>query len=133
MSVYESILGNDKEDLRAQCENWSGLVENHFSVKTEITFDRLKEYFVSNNFQTILPLVFSLFKLYLTLPISNASSERSFSSMKFLKSYLRNTMEQVRLSSLAVLYIEKESAKNFVLNDVINEFAQLKKRRWLLT
>ena len=38
--------------------------------------------------------------LYLTLPVTVASAERSFSKLKLIKTYLRSTMCQVRLSSL---------------------------------
>ena len=44
----------------------------------------------------------------LTIPVTVASAERSFSKLKLIKSYLRSTMSQDRLSGLAILPIEKE-------------------------
>ncbi|GFT16091.1 hypothetical protein TNCV_3316161 [Trichonephila clavipes] len=44
----------------------------------------------------------------LTVPVSTASAERSFSKLKLIKTYLRSTMSQVRLSALSVLSIEAE-------------------------
>ncbi|XP_053949386.1 uncharacterized protein LOC128857663 [Anastrepha ludens] len=43
----------------------------------------------------------------ITLPVSIASSERSFSKLKLIKNYLRSTMSQERLSNMAILSIEK--------------------------
>ena len=41
--------------------------------------------------------------LYLTLPVTVASAERSFSELKLIKAFLTSTISQVRLSSLAIL------------------------------
>ena len=42
------------------------------------------------------------------MPATNAISERSFSAMHQIKTYLRSTMTQVRLNSVMVLHIHKE-------------------------
>jgi hypothetical protein len=42
----------------------------------------------------------------MTIPISVASAERSFSKLQLIKNYLRSTMSQERLSGLATLSIE---------------------------
>jgi len=53
--------------------------------------------------------------LYLTLPVTVASAERSFSKLKLIKTFLRSTMSQVRLSSLAILSIESRPWKTWTL------------------
>ena len=68
-------------------------------------------------------------KLFLTICVSVSSCERSFSKLKLIKSYLRSTMGQERLSGLAVLSIENEATKNIDFDDVINDFAALKARK----
>lgn len=52
-------------------------------------------------------MVFEIFKIFLTIPTSTASCERSFSCLWRLKTFLRTTMGQERLSSLGLLQIEK--------------------------
>ena len=47
------------------------------------------------------PYLFLCLKLYLTVAVSIASCERSFSKLKLIKSYLRSTMGESRLSALA--------------------------------
>ncbi|XP_019175777.1 PREDICTED: zinc finger MYM-type protein 1-like, partial [Ipomoea nil] len=48
------------------------------------------------------------YRILLTIPITVASAEGSFSKLKLLKSYLRSSMLQERLSGLALISIENE-------------------------
>ncbi|XP_068240067.1 uncharacterized protein [Palaemon carinicauda] len=50
-----------------------------------------------------------LLQLYLCMFVTNCTGERSFSKLKLLKNYLRNTMVQNRLSSLTLLSIEHKN------------------------
>lgn len=43
----------------------------------------------------IFPNIFVLLKILCTLPVSTATPERSFSSLKRVKTYLRNNMKEV--------------------------------------
>ncbi|XP_023224120.1 uncharacterized protein LOC111628369 [Centruroides sculpturatus] len=70
-----------------------------------------------------------LLRIYLTLPISNASGERSFSVLKRVKNYLRNSLSESKLNSLAVLYIEQNALDNINYDEIIDNFAELKTRK----
>lgn len=76
------------------------------------------------------PGIYVAVKTLLTYPVSTCVAERSFSSMKRLKTPLRNTMSEDRLSSLSVLHIHKH--KELDVNEVISEFARRKNRRLAL-
>ena len=62
--------------------------------------------------------------LIVVMLATNASSERSFSTMKRLKTYLRSTMGQTRLNHLMILNIYKEILDCMDLTAVANEFVQ---------
>ena len=47
----------------------------------------------------LLSQVVLLMKLILVMPATNATSERSFSALRRIKTYLRSTMKQERLNS----------------------------------
>ncbi|XP_025411006.1 uncharacterized protein LOC112683956 [Sipha flava] len=84
--------------------------------------------------QDIYPQVTKLCQLVLTIPSTTASSERSMSTLKRIKTFLRNTMTNDRLSSLSSLAIEKnllgDMAKDpTFVDNVIDEFADKKDRR----
>ncbi|XP_066340512.1 uncharacterized protein [Miscanthus floridulus] len=46
------------------------------------------------------------YRVLLTIPVTVASTERSFSKLKLLKTYLRSTMTQERLNDLAIIALE---------------------------
>ncbi len=55
-----------------------------------------------------LPNLNTIFRILLTMPVSGASCERSFSTLRRLKDWLRNRMTNDRLSSLALLNIHQD-------------------------
>ena len=57
------------------------------------------------------------------------TAERSFSGLKRIKSYLRSSIKQERLSSLTVINLENENLELIDLEEVIDEFASYKDRR----
>jgi len=60
-------------------------------------------------------------------------TERSFSRLKLLKTYLRSIMTEDRLSNLAIFSIESNIAQTIDFdNVVISKFPLMKKRRKLL-
>ncbi|KAK7126000.1 hypothetical protein R3I93_021393 [Phoxinus phoxinus] len=70
--------------------------------------------------------------LFLTIPVTVASAERSFSKLKLIKNYLRSTMSQNRLSGLAILSIENTRSRELNTSDIVDEFAERKARRMQL-
>ena len=58
--------------------------------------------------------------------MSNASGERSFSALKRVKYYLRNTMTEDKLNSMSLLYIEQEVLSEMDTTKIIDDFARKK-------
>uniref|UniRef100_A0A8R7VDC5 HAT C-terminal dimerisation domain-containing protein n=1 Tax=Triticum urartu TaxID=4572 RepID=A0A8R7VDC5_TRIUA len=75
------------------------------------------------------PNVSIAYRILLTMPVTVASAERSFSKLKLLKNYLRSTMSQERLNGLAICCVEKDVLDNIDLDTVINDFASKNARR----
>jgi hypothetical protein len=55
------------------------------------------------------PLIYNLLKIVATFPLSTASAERFFSTLKRLNTYLRNTIGQERLTGLTLLNIYRDA------------------------
>jgi hypothetical protein len=62
------------------------------------------------------------YRVLLTIPVTVASAERSFSKLKLLKSYLRSTMLQQRLTDLAQISLESELLEKIEYERIIEEF-----------
>jgi hypothetical protein len=69
------------------------------------------------------------YRILLTIPMTAASTEQSFSKLKLLKSYLHNTMTQERLNGLATIEIENDILEKIKYEDIIEEFISKNSRR----
>lgn len=78
---------------------------------------------------TFMSEVITLLKLILVAPATNATSERSFSALRRLKTYLRSTMTQERLNHCAVLHVTKEECDKLSMVDIAREFVSAKEHR----
>ena len=70
------------------------------------------------------PSLLKLLQITQTIAVSTAECQRSFSALKRIKTYLRSTMSNDRLSNLAILSIEKDLSKNISL-EVVEEFSRI--------
>ncbi|XP_071700044.1 uncharacterized protein [Rutidosis leptorrhynchoides] len=77
----------------------------------------------------IFPNVLLAYNILLTVPVTVASAERSFSKLKLLKNYLRSTMTQERLNGLAIISIENRFLSNVDYDKLIEVFASKNARR----
>lgn len=67
--------------------------------------------------------MFIAYRILLTISVTVASVERSFSQLKLLKTYMRSTMLQDRLNGLAMIAIENELLESVEFEDLIDDFA----------
>ena len=61
--------------------------------------------------------------------VSNSTGERSFSKLKLVKKYLRNSLTQDKLSGSALLSLESSLLKEIYQERIINIFSTNKKRK----
>ncbi|KAM1817982.1 hypothetical protein ACFX11_002211 [Malus domestica] len=75
------------------------------------------------------PTASTAYRILLTVLVTVASVERSFSKLKLLKSYLRSTMLQERLNGLALISIESGFLDKIDYEGLIDDFATKNARR----
>ena len=69
------------------------------------------------------------YQILLTLPVSSAGVERSFSKLAYIKSKLRTTMGQERLESLMFTAIEKDILVSLPRERLVSKFTAEANRR----
>jgi hypothetical protein len=79
--------------------------------------------------RVMLAAVENLLKLILTLPATNAVSERSFSALRRVKTYLRSSMLQPRLNHAMLTHVHKARVDAVDGNDVLREYVLTRPNR----
>jgi len=105
-------------------------VQGQYKKTTVIDVVELAAFLIVKNYSLLptFPDLYTAFLLFLTLPVTVATAERSFSKLKLIKTYLRNTMQQDWLSGLAILSIENAVALELDVSKIIDDFANRKAR-----
>jgi len=78
------------------------------------------------------PYIYVSLRMLLCTPVGNCSTERSFSCLTRIKTYLRSSTSEEMLNYLAIMNIEADITTNIQFDDVIQEFATLQSRRKIL-
>ena len=78
--------------------------------------------------QPAFPEVFTFFCATLTIPVSSANAECSFSALKHIKTYLQSTMCEDCLTNLLIIPIERGLSKNLDYDKFIDAFASVIRR-----
>ena len=84
---------------------------------------------ISSAQRALLSEICIIAKLILVMPSTNAVSERSFSALRRVKTYLRSTMKQTRLNHLMILHVHKDITDSLNLNDIGNKFVRCSEHR----
>jgi len=95
------------------------------SIKQLANMLIVENYALSSGFTDVV----TAFLLCLTVRVTVASAERSFSKLKLIKNYLRSTMGQERLCRLALLSIEASRAKSIDVDQVIQHSTEMKAQK----
>ncbi|XP_008235741.1 PREDICTED: uncharacterized protein LOC103334540 [Prunus mume] len=122
---------HEKIGLRRQLQHFESDVVRLPEFKNLSTISDLSQWMVTTRRSTTYPLVYRVVVLVLTLPVSTATAERSFSAMRIVKTRLRNKMEDEFLTDSLIMYIEREIAEKFSVDSIIDGFRDMKERRVL--
>ena len=111
--------------LCAVCLNLQTLAANYNGEKHSLS--DIFEYFCGLGPEVeLMREALKLVKILLIIPATNVTSERSFSALRRVKSYLRSDMKQSRLNHLITCNIYKEQLDQLDLKAIANTFVQRK-------
>jgi len=101
----------------------TGNLEHKMGIKTVTSISTVCQLFETCKFPKImLGEVHNLLKLYLCIPVSSATAERTFSALRRVKSYLRSTMSQERLNNLILLNTHKDLLDEICIEHIAKDF-----------
>ena len=132
--LVEKFYPQDFEDhekmrLKRQLQHLYNEVIRLPEFKALITISEMAQWLVKTRRSVTYQLVYKVVLLVLTLPVSTATAERAFSSMKIVKTRLRNKMEDDFLTDSLIMYIEKEIVEKFDIDSIIDDFHDMQERR----
>ncbi|XP_030949699.1 zinc finger protein 862-like [Quercus lobata] len=125
----QDFTEQEQELLESQLQHYELDVIKHPDFQNMSTIFELCRGLKISGKSKIYFLIDRLIHLVLTLPVSTATTERAFSTMKLLKTRLRNRIEDELLADNMIVYIEKEIAGNFTVEMIMDEFYSMKNRR----
>ena len=105
------------------------------SVSSDTSLCTVKDvlkFMFTMNIRDVLPHFHDVAHILGAIPATSCTAERAFSTLRRLKTYLRNTVGQDRLTSLAVLNIERVYCNKFVaenMDNIIDTFGTCPGRR----
>lgn len=123
---YQDDLSND---FPGQLLSFRSALKEDIRISSSIRDLAILLLVDNSGLSSTLPDVCIAFLLFLTLPVTVSSAERSFSKLKLIKNYLRSTMSQQRLSHLALLSVENERARKLDIHSMVDKFSEAKARR----
>ncbi|CAF3629139.1 unnamed protein product [Rotaria sp. Silwood1] len=115
-AVLDEIVTSIKDRFDKNYLSIVVLCEKLFLTKVLLTLDEKKDwslaastkFFIQHNFHLSLSTMAELLKIMWTIPVNVCGCERSFSSLRRIKTYIRNTTGQERLTCLALINIERD-------------------------
>ena len=106
------------EELSSQLDNFVENIRDDSKFSDLNGVSDLCKKLVERKKHTTFPLVFLLLKLTLVLPVATATVERAFSTMKYIKSDLRNRIGDDFLNHCLITYVETDVFQ-LISNDAI--------------
>ncbi|XP_058734040.1 uncharacterized protein LOC131605734 [Vicia villosa] len=122
----------EKTNLKFQLRHFIIDARQASSLNNLSTIQELCSSLVATEEKEIYYLIDRLLRLIMTLHVSTATTKRSFSAMKIIKTRLRNKMEADFLGDSMTVNIEREIAASIDSETIIYDFKLLKNRRALL-
>ncbi|MGI9555911.1 MAG: DUF4371 domain-containing protein [Cyanophyceae cyanobacterium] len=90
---------------------------------------RVLDYIYKSRLEEVYPNFAIALRVLLTLPVTVATAERSFSTLKLIKTFNRTTMGDERLSSLCIISVESARARTLDYRTLVDQFAENKCQR----
>ncbi|KAL6508753.1 hypothetical protein OROHE_021312 [Orobanche hederae] len=125
----EDFSDHEKTIMKMQLLHYDIDVVQHADYKELTSISELCQWLVRTRREATFDIIYRVINILLTLPVSTATTERSFSAMNIVKTRLRNKMEDDFLNDSMVLFIKREIGEKISLEEIVEDFKVAKDRR----
>lgn len=121
--AFGELYDLNTDDLKIEAENLVRVISRKDDTCRPKTLLELQHYVskVSDAFYQM----DNLLRIACTMPITTCACERSFSTLRIVKNYLRTSMTENRLQSLMILGVHSSRAKKINLEHIVTKFDKL--------
>lgn len=143
--IFRNLHNKEHEDIIEQAKRLAQIYQNdiegdnfeqechHFKIfmnleklsKAQESYKYIKE----NNLGSTFPNLEVALRIFVTLPITSCTAERSFSALKRIKTDNRSSMNNAKLNSLLLLSTQSDITLKLDYKEVIDDFARAKTRK----
>ena len=127
VNIYQDLIGQSatfitvKQEFSLWVQKWKRVVKNEEKLPDSI-LETLENCDID-----MYPTIHKLLRILATLPVSAATAERSFSTLRRLKTWLRANIGEERLTGLALMSVHREIPLD--PEAIILRFAKTKRRQ----
>jgi len=121
------------QNLKSECIQFKEYIKlsKNLSEKKILGCPNILSLIYEENLIDIFPNLYTILKIYLTLPITSCEAERGFSKLSFIKNKYRSKMRDERLNYLSILSIENDITRTITYEEALKEYANAKCRKKL--
>ena len=130
-STVLDYVGNDFDQERLKCQ--LSLIPDMIKTATDGRINKVTHIRtiadIMQRSSIYRGMLSEVLKLFFTFPVTTATAERSFSSLRRLKTFLRSQMSDCRLNNLFLLYVHNSRTDELDLKEIAKEFVCVNTRR----
>ena len=128
MAVENTLTFRDDSDISGM--DLAHEIQNLPDLPSDkMTAFELLSFLCEKNLEELYHNLWIALRTAVTPPVTVASAERNFSKLKLIKSYLRSSMSQERLSGLAIMSINHDVGRRMSYEDIIDDCSSRMCRR----
>jgi hypothetical protein len=122
----------DQDNLKAELKILPTTIKKyqiHYNIKVNNLMNLIE---LLEKYKLAFNETYKLAIIIITIPVSSAACERTFSCLRRLKNYMRNRITNERLNNLSLISIEKKISKNLDLDTFVQLFSEQHKNRKII-
>ena len=124
IETYQEIFDCSPSEAESEVRTWQHMWRNEKGQKPTTVLSALDS-------TEPFPIISKMITILATLPVTSAEAERSFSTLRSLKTWLRSTMSEERLAGLALMRVHLDLVP--AVSDIVTRFATSSAKRLRLT